>query len=163
MNSINLYTKALGTLVLFFLFSAQGFAAPKIYVEGGYGKIARDGFGGCAHAHDWKPELDIPECGGKATEVKKVAKSVADSDGDGVADSNDNCPGTASGKRVDVYGCELKSVTSLKGVNFENNSAQLTASSTSALDDVAATLKKNFDVKAPVKPSCTGCTSVPDR
>ncbi len=32
-----------------------------------------------------------------------------DSDGDGVADSSDNCPNTPAGVRVDTFGCELDS------------------------------------------------------
>jgi len=32
-----------------------------------------------------------------------------DSDGDGVADSSDNCPNTPAGARVDTWGCELDS------------------------------------------------------
>ena len=32
-----------------------------------------------------------------------------DSDGDGVADSSDNCPNTPAGARVDAWGCELDS------------------------------------------------------
>ena len=32
-----------------------------------------------------------------------------DSDGDGVADSSDNCPNTPAGARVDTFGCELDS------------------------------------------------------
>jgi len=39
----------------------------------------------------------------------KAAPPVVDSDGDGVADGMDRCPGTAAGRAVDSYGCELDS------------------------------------------------------
>ncbi len=48
--------------------------------------------------------LDAPCVGPLA--AKPVAK-VADSDGDGVADDKDRCPGTPKGAKVDAHGCEL--------------------------------------------------------
>jgi len=71
-----------------------------------------------------------------------------DSDGDGVVDRKDRCPGTPSGLEVDRNGCVEPVV--LKGVNFENNSAVLTAKAKSNLNDVAASLKKRHDVKITV-------------
>lgn len=44
----------------------------------------------------------------------------------------------------------VRDVVVLKGVNFANNSAQLTPSSTVVLDDVAATLVKRSDIRAEV-------------
>ncbi len=73
-----------------------------------------------------------------------------DSDGDGIADYLDKCPGTASGIKVDNKGCELKGRIQLRGVNFGNNSAQLTAASSAVLDDMAATLKRYPDQKVEV-------------
>jgi OOP family OmpA-OmpF porin len=71
-----------------------------------------------------------------------------DADGDGVVDRLDKCPGTAAGVQVDAAGCAQPVV--LKGVNFENNSARLTAGSFPALDAAAATLIKRGDVKVEV-------------
>lgn len=73
-----------------------------------------------------------------------------DSDGDGVLDSADNCPDSAAGAKVDIRGCEIQEVIVLKGVNFASGSAQLTADSSRALDDVAATLKKHPDMQVEV-------------
>ncbi|NND64632.1 MAG: OmpA family protein [Gammaproteobacteria bacterium] len=70
-----------------------------------------------------------------------------DSDNDGVVDRRDRCPNSDRGARVDIYGCEIKAKISLPGVNFETNSAKLTASSTSELNAAAETLKKNSDLK----------------
>ncbi len=41
--------------------------------------------------------------------VKEPVKAPKDSDGDGVIDANDRCPGTPAGARVDSYGCPLDS------------------------------------------------------
>jgi OOP family OmpA-OmpF porin len=73
-----------------------------------------------------------------------------DSDGDGVADYMDNCPGTPAGTRVDSRGCELAEEIHLRGVNFETNSAALTADSSTRLDDAVATLIKNNDLQVEV-------------
>ncbi len=61
-----------------------------------------------------------------------------DSDGDGVRDSADECPGTPAGEKVDQRGCELSLV--LQGVNFEFDSAALTAEARGILDQVAVLL-----------------------
>jgi len=71
-----------------------------------------------------------------------------DSDGDGVVDSKDQCPGTPAGVAVDHKGCPEPVV--LKGVNFENDSAVLTAGAETVLDGVASSLKKRPDVKVTI-------------
>ena len=73
-----------------------------------------------------------------------------DSDGDGVADYMDDCPGTSTGMRVDNRGCELQEEIHLRGVNFETNSADLTADSSARLDDATATLLRNSDLRVEV-------------
>ncbi|MEE8464403.1 MAG: OmpA family protein, partial [Gammaproteobacteria bacterium] len=73
-----------------------------------------------------------------------------DSDGDGVADYMDNCPGTPASTRVDNRGCELQEEIHLRGVNFETNSAELTADSSARLDDATATLLRNSDLRVEV-------------
>ncbi len=73
-----------------------------------------------------------------------------DSDGDGVADYMDNCPGTPAGERVDNRGCKLQEEIHLRGVNFETNSADLTADSSARLDDASATLLRNSDLRVEV-------------
>jgi OmpA-OmpF porin, OOP family len=74
-----------------------------------------------------------------AAPVEKVADcSTLDSDSDGVNDCIDTCPGTMAGSKVNATGCPLS--LELKGVNFEYDSARLTASATSILDAVAENL-----------------------
>nr|WP_298723766.1 OmpA family protein [uncultured Steroidobacter sp.] len=65
-----------------------------------------------------------------------------DQDKDGVLDNVDKCPDTPAGVAVDAYGCTRKGSITLEGVTFEYNSATLKPESRSALDNVAADLKK---------------------
>ena len=70
-----------------------------------------------------------------------------DSDSDGVVDSIDKCPNTPQGTPVDHVGCELADEYRLDGVNFEFDSATLTADSIAKLDDAVIILKRNADDK----------------
>lgn len=65
-----------------------------------------------------------------------------DQDKDGVLDNVDKCPDTPPGVAVDAYGCTRKGSITLEGVTFEYNSAKLKPESRTALDAVAADLKK---------------------
>ncbi len=73
-----------------------------------------------------------------------------DSDGDGVVDSMDRCPNTPKGVPVDTNGCELAAEFKLDGVNFEFDSAKITADSTAKLDDVVKIITRNPDVKVEI-------------
>ncbi len=122
--------------------------------------------------------------GGKAVEAAPVVSPVVapivavpkDSDGDGVVDMADKCPGTIAGARVDAQGCELDSDSDgvvdrldecpgtpagakvdargceesliLRGVVFDNDSAKLTAQSELILDSVADILSKRTHFKS---------------
>lgn len=89
-----------------------------------------------------------------------------DTDGDGVFDQQDRCPNTAAGTRVDAVGCPvIQEVVQaaprplfqvvegkaqpliLKGVNFRTGRSDLTPSSFTVLDEVAASLVANPTVK----------------
>ena len=73
-----------------------------------------------------------------------------DSDGDGVLNSKDRCPNTAGGTPVDNSGCKLAEEYRLEGVNFEFDSAKLTAASTATLDDAVKILKRHSDLEVVV-------------
>jgi len=73
-----------------------------------------------------------------------------DSDGDGVVDSMDRCPNTPKGVPVDTNGCELAAEFKLDGVNFEFDSAKLTADSNAKLDEVVKIITRNPDVKVEI-------------
>jgi len=63
----------------------------------------------------------------------------ADSDGDGVVDSADQCPDTPKGDRVGPQGCSCDITRQL---TFALNSAELTADDKKILDEVAETLTR---------------------
>jgi OOP family OmpA-OmpF porin len=72
-----------------------------------------------------------------------------DSDGDGVIDANDQCPGTPRGTEVDARGCpiEKQAPIVLKGVTFEFDSSKLTMQAENRLDNVVDALQASSEVK----------------
>jgi OOP family OmpA-OmpF porin len=85
----------------------------------------------------------------------------SDSDRDGVYDGQDRCPDTPHGTAVDDQGCPEKAKPAplfegsrkslvLEGVNFETNSATLTAASHATLDRVAESLNDSPDVRVEI-------------
>lgn len=90
---------------------------------------------------------------------------LKDSDGDGVADKLDKCPGTAAGTVVDGAGCELKTpapiqkviiteedrkvvADAIKNLEFDLGKSTIRAKSYATLNRVAELLiKKNFSLK----------------
>ncbi|MEQ1731133.1 MAG: OmpA family protein, partial [Vicinamibacterales bacterium] len=66
----------------------------------------------------------------------------SDSDGDGVLDGLDQCPGTPAGTLVDAMGCPQRGSITLQGVTFEYDSERLTSESRPILSGVASDLKK---------------------
>ena len=63
----------------------------------------------------------------------------ADTDGDGVVDSADQCPDTPKGDRVSAQGCSCDVTRQLQ---FALNSAELTAGDKAILDEVVENLKR---------------------
>ena len=66
--------------------------------------------------------------------------AAVDSDGDGVMDDQDDCPGTPKGFQVNDRGCIIEQTVILSTVNFEYNSDRLTRPSKESLDNVAVAL-----------------------
>lgn len=62
-----------------------------------------------------------------------------DSDGDGVLDPDDKCPGTTPGTRVGTHGCDCDVTVNLQ---FNTSSAELTAADRVLLDEAAITLQR---------------------
>jgi outer membrane protein OmpA-like peptidoglycan-associated protein len=82
-----------------------------------------------------------------------------DTDGDGIPDGRDRCPNTAPGQNVDAVGCPILFQISdegvaqplvLRGVNFETGRSALTQDSYAILNEVAASLLANADVRVEV-------------
>jgi OOP family OmpA-OmpF porin len=65
---------------------------------------------------------------------------AVDSDGDGVLDPDDKCPGTPAGAKVDAQGCETE--LTLRGVTFDYNAATLTPQDELILDSVVEILRQ---------------------
>lgn len=77
--------------------------------------------------------------------TKPVASAPVDSDGDGVIDSLDKCPGTPKGFKVDVDGCPLKATLHL---NFATDSDKVDAAGIAKVNEFAAFLKESSAYKA---------------
>lgn len=114
--------------------------------------------------NDWRFSvgLELPLGRTKTVEVEKIVyetrevekiveKPFVDSDGDGVPDDRDKCPDTISGAKVDSDGCMIMNQTiTFNNINFELNSAEITASSRPSLDRVAKALKAQDDFKVEI-------------
>ncbi|MBZ5487759.1 OmpA family protein [Halomonas aquamarina] len=72
-----------------------------------------------------------------------------DSDGDGVPDYRDQCPNTPAGTKVNALGCPDSVV--LNDVNFEFDSAELTSNARNILNGVAERLVNNPDVRVSIE------------
>ncbi len=77
-----------------------------------------------------------------------IERVVMDSDGDGVTDDLDACPGTRPGESVDVRGCVFAGV--LEGVTFQTNSDRLTREAKVVLDGVIQEMLRYPDVKVEI-------------
>ncbi len=88
-------------VVMLPLFAALGMVPSVVsahdsgFVHNASGTFTGDGVGGCLHTTRWTP--DMGECG------------QSDSDGDGVPDDKDRCPGTPKGVSVNESGCGIDS------------------------------------------------------
>jgi OOP family OmpA-OmpF porin len=74
----------------------------------------------------------------------------ADSDLDGVTDDIDECPRSVAGVRIDSRGCEIREVIELRGVYFENDSDVLIPGAERVLAQAAATLLANPDLEVEI-------------
>ncbi|HXF95806.1 MAG TPA: OmpA family protein, partial [Gemmatimonadales bacterium] len=75
-----------------------------------------------------------------------------DGDSDGVDDTKDRCPNTAPDTRVDAQGCpilftEARTPVVLRGVTFETGRSALRPESYAVLDEVAASLVANPEIR----------------
>lgn len=86
------------------------------------------------------------KCPGTVAGAKVNAQGCElDGDADGVVDRLDECPGTPAGAKVDARGCEESLV--LRGVVFDNDSSKITAQSEMILAAVADILGKRTHFK----------------
>ena len=119
--------------------------------------------GDCVRTGSWTPEAaaEVEECMDEAAKPKVAAEpasvvaapvvaAVVDSDGDGVPDGADKCPGSPSNKPVDADGCTIISVV-LDDVQFELNSSELTPDSSASLDKVVNAMNEYPDLQIEVQ------------
>ena len=127
------------SLAVGMVLAPQVSAGEKAYVESSSKNVVMDSYGNCVTSSGMKVPME--KCGDIiAKEEPPPAPMVdADSDGDGVPDSRDKCPGTRAGAKVDANGCEIiESITiNLDVEEFGFDSAKLTPAMETALADVA--------------------------
>lgn len=100
----------------------------------------------CLHTTRWKKEMGA--CPGAPKVEKKKAKAAPkDSDRDGVVDSQDQCPDTPYGTKVDSRGCAIVEKITINAVNFDFDKATLKDSARAILDDAADKLA-NKNIKS---------------
>lgn len=90
-------------LLSILLFSGPAGAEPEhdYWRNSGGATVWKNSYGECWHDSAATPGDEMAECGD--------AVGPVDTDGDGVVDADDRCPGTPAGVRVDSRGCELDS------------------------------------------------------
>ena len=122
--------------------------------------IVGTGFGECLHTTRWKSDMgmcgkpevkdsdgdgvpdDKDKCPGTPKGVKVDKDGCPiDSDGDGVPDYQDACPGTPRGTPVDTRGCPKVSKITVGDVNFDFDRATLKDSAVSVLNSAAEQIK----------------------
>jgi len=137
--------------------------------------IVGTGTGECLHTVRWtsdmgmcgKPKVMDSDGDGVNDDKDKcpgTPKGVAvdkdgcgiDSDGDGVADYEDACPGTPRGNKVDTRGCESIKKIVVGDVNFDFDRATLKDSAHSILNSAAEQINRNSSAVKGV--SVTGYT-----
>ena len=100
----------------------------------------------------------LDKCPGTPAGVKVDSTGCPlDSDGDGVPNSLDKCPGTPAGVKVDASGCPLTVLQSgavswtFNEINFEVSKADIKPASYGILDEIAAALGANPQLKVVVE------------
>ena len=73
-----------------------------------------------------------------------------DSDGDGVNDCNDKCPGSQAGQTIGPDGCPVPVTFDLKGVNFDFDKSTLRPDAIAILSEAAEILKRYPDLRVEV-------------
>jgi OmpA-OmpF porin, OOP family len=80
--------------------------------------------------------------------LREVPRKWVDTDGDGVDDEHDRCPGTPAGLRADAQGCVIENQkVELAGVTFEFNQARLTPNAMAVLDLISRGLVGQPDMR----------------
>jgi outer membrane protein OmpA-like peptidoglycan-associated protein len=140
------------------------------FAAGGYwlnatGQPVRDAAGTCYHSSTWTPADAIPGCDGvplvaappppaPPAPVAVAPAAPLDTDGDGVVDGTDKCPGTPSNVVVDAVGCPVKldkEVSINLDVEFDFGKATLKGDASKEIKKVDDFMKKFGSVKVVIE------------
>jgi OmpA-OmpF porin, OOP family len=80
----------------------------------------------------------------------QVCGGTADSDGDGVTDCYDRCPGSQAGQAIGPDGCPVPLTIDLRGVNFDFDKANLRPDAVAILEEASAILNAHPDMRVEV-------------
>jgi outer membrane protein OmpA-like peptidoglycan-associated protein len=101
----------------------------------------------------WAPMFALTYYFGKANAeaAAPVVAAPMDSDGDGVVDADDQCPGTPAGQKVTAYGCaQTEKLEIALNVQFASGKSDIDAKFTADLEKFAAFLTKHPETKAEI-------------
>lgn len=97
------------------------------------------------------PAKEAPEAA-SGTNMPQAAAAPIDSDGDGVMDKDDRCPGTPAGTKVNALGCAQKQSFEIKlDLKFQTNTAKLTSSPEQPLNELARIMKENPELRVEIQ------------
>lgn len=98
---------------------------------------------GCANTNARQPRtpevIPAQTCGGDA-----------DSDGDGVTNCNDRCPGSRAGQAIGPDGCPVPLTIDLRGVNFDFDKSTLRPDAVRILDEAISILSNHPQLRVEV-------------
>lgn len=102
----------------------------------------------------WAPMFALTYYFGKSNgqeTMAPVAAAPADSDGDGIVDADDQCPGTPAGQKVTAYGCaQTEKLEIALNVQFASGKSEIDAKFTADLEKFAAFMTKHPETKAEI-------------
>jgi OmpA-OmpF porin, OOP family len=101
----------------------------------------------------WAPMFAMTYYFGKANaqDAAPVAAAPADSDGDGIVDADDQCPGTPAGQKVTAYGCaQTEKLEIALNVQFASGKTDIDTKFTADLEKFAEFMNKFPESKAEI-------------
>jgi OOP family OmpA-OmpF porin len=121
---------------------AMSHGGAKKYTSDSAKTMVKNSAGECWMSSDGTPGPQ-ESCGDAAPMAPMKEAGPMDSDGDGVLDANDRCPGTRAGATVDMAGCEVVENLTINLVEdeFDFDSAVLKPGMKQALSDLADRVK----------------------
>ncbi len=102
----------------------------------------------------WAPMFALTYYFGNTTpqEVAPVATAPADTDGDGIIDVDDKCPGTPAGQKVTSYGCaQTEKLEIALNVQFASGKTDINTKFTADLEKFAEFMNKYPETKAAIE------------